>query len=307
MASKGLIMEIMDNALAHRFPVGARGTWRLEDFLSGTKRTVTSRMHTFVNPDTKIIVTLIPISHVAHPRFWYEVDKMCSQHSSVLMEGVCAPKSGDIMAIPPREMVRIDLSEDSEGWEPDDVNEFRQRYSWGVIESKKSTVVHAADLYDYDRLPLWARLRFQLPLFGRYPREKNIIALIEKLSDPKLGYDSFAVPWGAAHMPILASMLENRGFVVQSESRYPIFRLIDGPVSASYVRYVYRRVMFLKLSTVLAYGSVWLFCMFLFKEWITSDIDDIKYKLGLGGAPPPQKFPYDDRQLRKLIKNPSIP
>jgi len=263
--------EMLIKIYNHRVPLGQRGMWRLEDFLQGTSRGVTSTCYSFVHPSTKIQITLIPVAHVAHPRFWHEVDKLCAQHESVLMEGKSGTALSHFHAIPPRDPYPDEDSMhiDSEGWEPEDLEHFKQPFSWGVRGSNKHTVVHAADTYDYECLPTWARLRFQVPFLGGYKREKHVLALCDKLVAN--GYQSFAVPWGAAHMPIFANMLEQRGYLMQSEIRFPIFRGYDGPISNQFTRTVYRRVWVVSTLTFLTYALVWLGFVYCALLWLESE------------------------------------
>ena len=50
------------------------------------------------------------------------------------------------------------------------------------------------------------------------------------------GYKSFAVPWGAAHMPIMHEMLIHNGFEEASATSLPIFDNIDGEISRSHIQ-----------------------------------------------------------------------
>jgi hypothetical protein len=120
------------------------------------------------------------------------------------------------------------------------MNEFMQPFSWGVKNSPFFTVVHAADFYDYEHLPLWCSLRFNLPIVGGYCREKHCLNMIGPLVAN--GYKSFAVPWGAAHAPLMHAMLTENGFKVVSVSRIVAWRAADGPHSHQQIRYLSRVV-----------------------------------------------------------------
>jgi hypothetical protein len=221
------------------------GLWRhyqLAHFVSATTDQVTTTAHTFKHP-SGVHITLIPIVHVAHPMFWKQCDSICITHESVLMEGRYANLTAPATVIPPRAMaarVRPEDFLDSEGWEPDHAGGFNQPYGWGVRDSPKNTVVHAADKYDYEYLPFWAAVRFNVPFVGGYAREKHCLKLVPYLVEN--GYKSFAVPWGAAHMPIFATMLEKNGFDLVGQSRLVTFNKIDGVTSQGWCRFFARRV-----------------------------------------------------------------
>eukprot|EP00760_Papus_ankaliazontas_P034548 PhM_4_TR7255/c0_g10_i1/m.95237 len=155
-----LMLEQFYKAFNHRLPMGSRGTWRMSDFLNATNKEVYITCFSFKHPERKTLVTLVPMVHVGHPSFYHEVDLMCAQHESVLMEGKNGNTLTPILSIPPRDPILLTKHKDysdSEGWEPEDPDDFRQLYSWGVAGSKCNTVIHAADLYDYECLPMWAK------------------------------------------------------------------------------------------------------------------------------------------------------
>lgn len=206
----------------------------LEDFLMVRDDThVVTIATTFQHPVSGVRVTLIPLAHFAHPQFFHQVDSLCCQHESVLMEGrVPLTGSPHSTTVPPRELadsVRPVDCLDDEGWEPREVDRYWQPFSWGVKGSPMHTVVHAADAYDYEKLPWWASLRFNMPFFGSYRREKHCLNMIPALSAN--GYRSFAVPWGAYHMPIFQQMLEDNGFEQVGLSSLLLWSKIDGDVS----------------------------------------------------------------------------
>lgn len=189
--------------------------------------------HTYRHERDDITVTLIPLRHFAHPEFFKQVDELCCQHQSVLMEGR-TPLTGAPYStlVPPRERpkrVRPVEEDDSEGWEPREQERFFQPFSWGVIESPNFTVVHAADKYDYERLPWWASLRFSLPVLGSLAREKHCLNMLYPLRAN--GYRSFAIPWGAAHMPLFHEMLLDNGFECIGMSSLLVLRRVDGDIS----------------------------------------------------------------------------
>ncbi|KAH8612072.1 hypothetical protein ERJ75_000931000 [Trypanosoma vivax] len=135
--------------------------------------------------------------------------------------------------VPPRERVasvRPAEYEDSEGWEPREVERFWQPFSWGVKDSLNMTVVHAADKYDYEKLPWWSSVRFNAPLLGNFSREKHCLSMIPGLRAS--GYKSFAVPWGAAHMPIFNEMLVDNGYVQVGMCALVVVNRVDGDISA---------------------------------------------------------------------------
>jgi hypothetical protein len=135
----------------------------MEEFLRMDEDSATALAHQYHHAPSGVLVTLLPVVHVAHPLFWKEADELCQQHHSVLMEGRYSPTSTDISVVPPRDKFEEGRPEeelDAEGWEPSPGNylkNFRQPYSWGVNGSPVHTIIHAADSYDYDRLPVWAR------------------------------------------------------------------------------------------------------------------------------------------------------
>lgn len=207
---------------------------RLHDFIFPREDTVVSIAQTYRNDAHKVTVTLIPLRHFAHPQFFHQVDELCSQHHSVLMEGRM-PLSGAPFStfVPPRDCavsVRPAGHEDDEGWEPREIERFWQPFSWGVKDSPNRTVIHAADKYDYEKLPWWCSLRFNLPLIGSFAREKHCLDMIYPLSAN--GYKSFAIPWGAAHMPIFNEMLIDNGFEPIGMCSLLVFNRIDGDISA---------------------------------------------------------------------------
>ena len=203
----------------------------------GQMVSLTTTYRSIEHPD--ITITLLPLSHVAHPQFYYQVDLLLCQHDSVLMEGrtpfLQAPFS---TLVPPRSLhggIRPpELDGTPGGWEPKDLSAYWQPFSWGVKESPNYTVIHAADKYDYEKLPWFASLRFNLPLIGSFAREKHCLTMIPPLVDN--GYRSFAIPWGAAHMPIFHEMLVSNGFEETSATSLPIFDSVDGEISQSHVQ-----------------------------------------------------------------------
>ncbi|CCW64920.1 unnamed protein product [Phytomonas sp. EM1] len=179
------------------------------------------------------LVTLIPLRHFAHPLFFKQVDDLCCQHDSVLMEGR-APLTGapHSTMVPPRERpkeVRPPDHEDDEGWEPREMENFFQPFSWGVKDSPNHTVVHAADKYDYEKLPWWCSVRFNAPVLGSLKREKHCLNMIYPLRCN--GYRTFAIPWGAAHMPIFHEMLLDNGFEPVGMCSLLLLNRVDGDIS----------------------------------------------------------------------------
>lgn len=186
-----------------------------------------------------ITVTLVPLSHTAHPQFYYQVDLLLCQHDSVLMEGRVPFKQAPFSTlVPPRPLPNqirpADISETTVSWEPTDMSAFWQPFSWGVRDSPNYTVIHAADCYDYEKLPVLASLRWNMPLLGSFKREVHCLSMIPFLVDN--GYKKFAVPWGASHMPIMHEMLLANGFAVTSVSALPVFDECDGEISKGFVR-----------------------------------------------------------------------
>ncbi|ESL11636.1 hypothetical protein TRSC58_00609 [Trypanosoma rangeli SC58] len=207
---------------------------RLSDFIMTSENSAVSVAYTYQHATSKIIVTLIPLQHFAHPLFFHQVDKLCSQHESVLMEGR-TPLTGAPFStvVPPRECVasvRPAEHEDDEGWEPREIERFWQPFSWGVKDSFVMTIIHAADKYDYEKLPWWCSLRFNIPLLGSFAREKHCLDMIYPLASN--GYKSFSIPWGAAHMPIFNEMLIDNGFEEIGMCSLLVCNRIDGEISA---------------------------------------------------------------------------
>jgi hypothetical protein len=210
--------------------------YQMDDFIRSDWDQTELLSHTFKHEDGTR-VTLIPVIHLAHPQFYGDVDALCSMHQSVLMEGRYGNLEADATTLPAREplgIVRPKEEMDSEGWEPINMDEFFQPFSWGVKGSKANTVVHAGDKYDYENLPWFASIRFNVPMVGSLAREKHCLNQIPILR--KNGYKSFAVPWGAAHMPAFATMLEQNGFQPVAEQRLVGFNAIDGPISAAWTK-----------------------------------------------------------------------
>ena len=249
---------------------------------------LTSYAHTLeYSHDPTIRVTLIPICHFAHPHFFQQVSLLLCQHQSVLMEGhypncnapfgtVVAPTELKTDVIPVEyEASYLDASlpGDNEskvaekivcGWEPIDINEFVQPPSWGVKNSPNFTVLHAAELYDAEALPVWARLRFNFPLIGNLAREKHCLEMLPKLVAQ--GYRTFAIPWGASHMSLMDAMLRENGFREIGAVGIPVFRAVDGEVSESYVLRYQRR--WNTTRSIVRYGSlVFGWCFGIFIGW----------------------------------------
>ncbi|CBH16412.1 hypothetical protein, conserved [Trypanosoma brucei gambiense DAL972] len=223
----------------YSFPFRSKG---FRDFIYANDDGVFATAYTYRNDETGITVTLIPLRHFAHPQFFHQVDLLCCQHQSVLMEGR-TPMSGAPYStiVPPRELsavVRPKEHEDSEGWEPRETELFWQPFSWGVSNSPNFTVVHAADKYDYERIPWWFSLRFNLPIVGSLGREKHCINMISHLKTQ--GYKSFAIPWGASHMPIFNEILIDNGFENVGMCSLVVVRRCDGDISAGEHERMYR-------------------------------------------------------------------
>lgn len=204
---------------------------------------------TYLHSASGVTVTLIPVVHHAHPKFFQQVDSLCCQHESVLMEGrvpiTGAPYS---TLVPPRDFkpyVKPEVAEDSEGWEPTNPELFWQPFSWGVKGSPLFTVVHAADKYDYEKLPWWASLRFNMPFVGNFAREKHCLDMIPGLTQN--GYKSFAVPWGADHIPIFHDMLVDHGFEQIGSCSLILWSRIDGDHSAMWFRKIQHEIQQSKL------------------------------------------------------------
>lgn len=178
-----------------------------------------------------LTVTLIPLRHLAHPIFFAQVDALCGQHESVLMEGrtplTGAPYSTLVPSREPLPMNQRPIDhEDDEGWEPRAVEDFFQPFSWGVTNSPRHTVIHAADRYDYEYLPWYCSLRFNIPLLGSMEREKHCLNMILPLYEN--GYKSFAIPWGAGHMCIFHEMLLDNHFEQVGMCSLLMLNRIDG-------------------------------------------------------------------------------
>lgn len=204
------------------------------DFMTCNENHVSMVAHTYVHEPTQVEVTVIPLAHYAHPKFYQQVDSLCCQHDSVLMEGR-HPTTGSPHStlVPPREfkdsVVPADEL-DSEGWEPQDPAAYWQPFSWGVKGSPNFTVVHAADRYDYEWLPWWASLRFNLPFVGGYAREKHCLDMIPVLYAN--GYRKFAIPWGLGHATVFHDMLVDNGFEVRGMTSVILWTRSDGDKSA---------------------------------------------------------------------------
>lgn len=214
---------------------------RLEQYYRAEGEQVLSMATTYQHDIHKdVTVTLVPLSHSAHPQFYYQVDLLLCQHDSVLMEGRVPYKQAPFSTlVPPRPLPNQirppELAETTQSWEPKDLSAYWQPFSWGVRDSPNYTVIHAADCYDYEKLPMIASLRWNLPfLLGSFAREVHCLSMIPFLVDN--GYKKFAVPWGASHMPIMHEMLGQNGFSVVSVSALPVFDESDGDISANYVR-----------------------------------------------------------------------
>jgi len=204
------------------------------DYLYCTADHVISLSHTYKRDTDDTTVTLIPLRHFAHPIFFKQVDDLCCQHDSVLMEGR-VPITGALHStiVPPRQRVqrvRPEEEDDAEGWEPREVVRFFQPFSWGVKDSPNFTVVHAADKYDYEVLPWWCSVRFNVPVLGSLAREQHCLNMIPPLRAN--GYKSFAVPWGAAHMPIFHEALIDNGFECIGMASLVVVARVDGDISA---------------------------------------------------------------------------
>ncbi|KEG08075.1 hypothetical protein DQ04_08071040, partial [Trypanosoma grayi] len=238
---------------------------RFDDFVFPREDSVASIAYTYKNDAKDIKVTLIPLQHFAHPQFFHQVDSICSQHHSVLMEGR-TPLTGAPYStiVPPREAVsctRPGEHIDDEGWEPREIERFWQPFSWGVKDSPNLTVIHAADKYDYERLPWWCSLRFNMPILGSFAREKHCLDMIYPLAAN--GYKAFAIPWGAAHMPIFNEMLIDNGFEQIGMCSLLMFNRIDGDISAGehekFCQLQKRQKRFVQMTWVLAIISLLLF------------------------------------------------
>lgn len=236
----------------------------LADFMLSKNEQMLTVACTYTHEASGVRVTLIPLLHYAHPQFYQQVDSLCCQHDSVLMEGR-VPNTGSPHStlVPPRdfeERVRPIDEEDSEGWEPHDAQKFWQPFSWGVKGSPMFTVVHAADRYDYENLPWWASLRFNVPFFGSYAREKHCLDMISPLVEN--GYKTFAVPWGAAHMPVFHDMLMDHGFEQTSMCTLIIWSRIDGDRSAAEWSRLDTKMRFLGMRKVLMQAMVAVFVVY---------------------------------------------
>lgn len=106
---------------------------------------------------------------------------------------------------------------------------FFQPFSWGVADSPNHTVVHAADKYDYEKLPWWCSVRFNVPVLGSLKREQHCLDMIYPLNDN--AYKSFAIPWGVAHMPVFHEMLLDNGFENVGMCSLVVLNRVDGIIS----------------------------------------------------------------------------
>eukprot|EP00796_Vickermania_ingenoplastis_P001824 gene1824-1110_t len=214
-----------------RYASPFRSSSVLDYVCSRGRNHIASIAHTYRHPLHGLTVTLIPLRHMAHPSFFSQVDALCSQHQSVLMEGR-TPLAGAPYStlVPPREPIPANQRpvdhEDDEGWEPRALEDFFQPFSWGVLHSPEFTVIHAADKYDYECLPWYCSVRFNAPLIGSLAREQHCLDMIPHLH--RSGYKSFAIPWGAAHMPIFHEMLLDNGFEPVGMCSLLMFSRIDG-------------------------------------------------------------------------------
>jgi hypothetical protein len=236
----------------------------LPDFLFSKDEQILSVACSYTHEETGVQVTLIPLVHYAHPQFYQQVDSLCCQHDSVLMEGrVPTTGSPHSTLVPPRkfeERVRPLDEEDSEGWEPLETERFWQPFSWGVIGSPRFTVIHAADRYDYENLPWWASLRFNIPIVGSYAREKHCLDMIPPLLQN--GYKSFAIPWGAAHMSIFHDMLIDHGFEQTSMCTLIVWSKIDGDRSAAEWNRLDTKLRFLGMRKALLQAALVIYAVY---------------------------------------------
>lgn len=78
-------------------------------------------------------------------------------------------------------------------------------------------------------------MRFNMPLLGGgFNREVHCLDMMPQLAEN--GYKSFAIPWGAAHMPVMSQMLSENGFEEIGQSSLSVFNSIDGMYSDGWVR-----------------------------------------------------------------------
>ena len=245
-----------------------------KDFLIAERDRVSTKFRTFIHPESKVKVTLIPLIHEAHPMFYKQVDQICCQHESVLMEGR-TPNAGAPYStlVPPRKMIgqiRPEGHEDDEGWEPATSEGFWQPFSWGVIDSPHHTVIHAADAYDYEKLPVWMTVRYNLPIIGNYRRDLHCLSMIQPLVEN--GYKSFAIPWGSAHMAIMATVLIRNGFEERAQGQLLAFNAVDGIHSASWCRkllWVHNWMSMVDFTLMMIFCA---FVCFVTALWFNSDI-----------------------------------
>merc|ERR1711991_32987 len=65
------------------------------------------------------------------------------------------------------------------------------------------------------------------------------------------GYNTFAIPWGAAHIPIFATMLEQNNFMPVAQQRIVAFSNVDGPGSAAWVKQIRIQMRVMRIAHVL--------------------------------------------------------
>lgn len=255
---------------------------------------------TYLHPETEVRVTLVPLRHLAHPSFFAQVDSLCCQHQSVLMEGrtglTGAPYS---TLVPPREPLPLNARppdmDDDEGWEPREEECFFQPFSWGVIGSPEMTVIHAADHYDYERLPWYASVRFSTPLIGSLAREKCCLNMIPHLFES--GYRSFAIPWGAAHMPIFHEMLLDNGFEPFGMCSLLMFNQIDGERSEGELLRMLTYERRLQRRSYLLYGLAGLAVLWGLSRFCEVEWSHRRYEKYYSQAPPrPPSSSVEDPQ-----------
>jgi hypothetical protein len=266
-------LEINFGSRRHHLPLARH--WNHHDFMYVDMKLVRVTARTFKHADLDTTVTLIPTLHYAHPNFWRSVDALCCQHESVLMEGRYSQAgtevnttTGPISTVPPRDVWdgKPKEFEDAEGWEPADIQGFWQPFSWGVKKSPNHTVIHAADLYDHESIPLWASVRHNVPVFGALSRDRHCLALLPSLRQQ--GYKTFAIPWGCGHMPVMAEALFRSGFEEVASSTFIAVDTIDGVHSQSLCqsyRWRLRRIGWYETWIML---GVWSVLLGVFLWWI---------------------------------------
>lgn len=202
-----------------------------EGFMALRPEGFTVQVRKYVRDDGKVI-ELFPMAHVASPDFYRRVSRSFPSNSVILMEGVTDDRNLLTNEINYKRMAKyLGLAEQKMEFAPAASNRvFRADVDVGqfskqtldflnlvmLVHSKGVTAENLSTLMTYSPAP-----DFESQLFDDILTKRNQ-HLMEEIQLHLKSSDNLMVPWGVAHMPGIASEIQNAGFHLRETHEYVV-------------------------------------------------------------------------------------